>query len=293
MPDAYTHVRTAKKALMKSDIPIFDLEAFGAGANGPDPFFFYKVWQKDPKPDMYSLSTRLHNEKTGEFLLSLIKNAQTPTQRSYVLGFLTHYAVDTLAHPYVAFLTREGGEYDYPKGHPYYESELSSAQHYLDYGTTTVSAEHAIPLPNNAKLYQICDLLETCLLEVYNRSISIGVLMESFHNMRFVKTMLVSNLGVRRKGYSLIEKYVFNQPGYILSMTTPVKTNTKVPDVWQNIYQNNKEYTGGMKAILAQAIKKSITLMKKADEYWRDEIALNDCAQIIGNKSYETGEEIR
>lgn len=293
MPEGYTHVRTAHRGLQKSGVTISNTEAFGAGTNGPDPLFFYKAWVKNPEPNLYALGSKMHKENTGQFLLCLLQNAHTPTQKSYVAGFLTHYATDKLAHPYVAYLTRNGGPYDFARGHHFYESELSSALHYLDYGTTSVAPQHTMPLPDDAKLLQICDLLHACILQVYRENIAIDDLMKSFHHIRLVRSVLRSNNGIRRIGFEAIEKYVLHSPGYIVSLTTPVSTKVKVPDEWFDEFDNNRKHTGGMPKILAKAARDCSKFIQMAEKYWNGEISLDDCGKILGNKSYETGQEIK
>lgn len=43
----------------------------------------------------------MHEEKTGAFLRSLCANVKTRPQVEYALGFLSHYATDTVVHPFV------------------------------------------------------------------------------------------------------------------------------------------------------------------------------------------------
>lgn len=95
-----------------------DEAAFGCGANGPDMLFCYRVWRRAENrgENLPLIGERLHNENTGAFLRSLIENAQTPSQRSYVLGFLAHYATDCTVHPYVVYLCGEGQPYARPAG---------------------------------------------------------------------------------------------------------------------------------------------------------------------------------
>ena len=107
MPEGYTHIRTARAAAKLAGLSIVsDEAAFGCGANGPDMLFCYRVWRRAENrgENLPLIGERLHNENTGAFLQSLIENAQTPSQRSYVLGFLAHYATDCTVHPYVVYL---------------------------------------------------------------------------------------------------------------------------------------------------------------------------------------------
>ena len=49
MPEAYTHIRTARRTLAQSGAPAPDTAAYEMGANGPDPLFAYHVLQSAKK----------------------------------------------------------------------------------------------------------------------------------------------------------------------------------------------------------------------------------------------------
>lgn len=292
MPEGYTHVRTGQRALIRSGLSVSNKFAFGAGANGPDPLFFYKAWNKEKNKELADLAHMMHEEKTGAFLLGLAKQADTPTKKSYVMGFYTHYAVDKAAHPYVDFLTQKGGVYDIPKGHHYYESELGSALHYLDYRDTLIPANHVLPLPDTAKLRQIGELLQGCIKEVYGKKYEVDMLIDCFKHMRLVKNVLQSRTGFLKKGFGVLEKAVLHNEGFLLSITTPVHTKLVPPDKWIDKFDNNKPHTGGMKQILYRSELESAKLLKALISFWEKTITGEELQQKVGNKSYTTGQEI-
>ena len=101
MPEAYTHIRIARAALAQSGEHAPSTAAYEMGANGPDPLFAYRVLSaKRPWP-LPELGGRMHDEQCGRFLRTMIFAVSTPAQRSYALGFLAHYAADSVMHPYV------------------------------------------------------------------------------------------------------------------------------------------------------------------------------------------------
>ena len=73
MPEGYTHVRTAQKAAHAIHYKLQCPAAFAAGANGPDSFFCYEVWKKGQNRtyNLPLLGNRMHEDKTGAFLLAL------------------------------------------------------------------------------------------------------------------------------------------------------------------------------------------------------------------------------
>lgn len=69
------------------------------GQQGPDFFYFYK-----PITTIGStIGTKIHNSSCEEFLLKNEDILQNPTeeQLAYLYGFLCHFALDIMVHPYV------------------------------------------------------------------------------------------------------------------------------------------------------------------------------------------------
>ena len=175
MPEGYTHVRTAHKAAEAIHYKIQCPVAFAAGANGPDSFFCYEVWKKRAKRhyDLPGLGNRMHEEKTGAFLRSLCANVKTRPQVEYALGFLSHYAADTVVHPFIYAMCKPGCPYAGKGGHGYLEIALDSTLHAEDTGSSLVPVEDVSPLPTGAELADITALLHTCLLETYGEDIPV------------------------------------------------------------------------------------------------------------------------
>lgn len=288
MPEGYTHVTTGEKALLKSGAFIFDRAAFCAGAQGPDPFFFYSIWQREIYPDIRALGSVMHNEKTGAFLCSLVKNAGTPTLKSYALGFLTHYATDKNAHPYVnALTTHEEAPYNIPQGHGFYEIALDSELHFLEYGTRLVPLSHSTPLPKKAELYDISLLLHIAIKEAYDEDISIYDIYKSFFDIRLVRAALRSRFGLMKRVYRMVEDKVLKNEGYILSHLTPSEPLKKLPPSWKNDFTGELT-VGGIEECLKKAIAQGAEFIKAADDYWKKHITINDFLDIIKSRSYET-----
>ena len=102
MPASYVHQWLATRAWRQlgQDAPPAPLLA---GAEGPDPFFYYRLLVPAANRPISALGGRLHSERTADFLMALLARAggADDDARAYALGFLTHYAADTTVHPYV------------------------------------------------------------------------------------------------------------------------------------------------------------------------------------------------
>ena len=169
MPEGYTHVRIARRAAKGVHYHIQYPAAFAAGANGPDSLFCFEIWKSAAKRryDLPGLGTRMHDVNTGAFLRSLVTRVSTRPQVEYVLGFLSHYAADTVMHPYVYAMCQPGMPYGGPGGHGYFEIALDSTLHAEDTGVSLVPAEDTSPLMKGEELADVTSLLAHCLSDAY------------------------------------------------------------------------------------------------------------------------------
>ena len=84
----------------------FDFKTAGIGTQGPDIFFFHRlippftIWKT-----LAGLSGKLHHAKAGElfeaFAEYLTFSPNKAIAKSYIYGFILHYALDRNCHPYV------------------------------------------------------------------------------------------------------------------------------------------------------------------------------------------------
>ena len=184
MPEAYTHLRCARAGAKLAQYRPQNPIAFAAGAHGPDMLFCYRCWRSGPGrgQDLPALGSRLHRESTGAFLCCLLDEARTPAQRSYAMGFLTHYATDCTLHPYVAMVSGRHGLYSKKGGHAYFEIGLDSWLHRKDTGDGAVPVRDSCPRLVGAALAEVGALLQTALRQVYGLEVSREALADTFHH---------------------------------------------------------------------------------------------------------------
>lgn len=105
MPAYLTHKEAGDRVLEAVQVP--HRAAFFLGCQGPDMLFFhnYQPWRRDRT--MFALGVLMHNGDTRALLEHMIgfargyKGTDRDELVSYAAGFLTHYAVDKNAHPFV------------------------------------------------------------------------------------------------------------------------------------------------------------------------------------------------
>ncbi len=116
MPSSITHeliANAAKEKLPQRLQEEIDLapDYFYLGAQGPDPFFFYKPMCKKE----YNLGKTLHRRQLYTWFCALLDGLKTREGeelnkcRAYALGFCTHLEADVAFHPFVYAYLEETG----------------------------------------------------------------------------------------------------------------------------------------------------------------------------------------
>ena len=108
--------------------------AFALGLQGPDLFFYYLPSYLFHR---YNLGAIAHDQKTGEFFSYLLESRlqfsgdshKLAIADAYITGFLGHYTLDCIAHPYIYAFTgytpkNPPKQVDYFGQHAYFETEL-------------------------------------------------------------------------------------------------------------------------------------------------------------------------
>ena len=108
MPAAVSHYLLAERvyAVLLEYQPQLDIDrtALLWGACGPDIFFLHRAMPYQKGRSLKDYGTKIHNmnaDKIINYFISYARNYQSDTAMSYALGFITHYAFDSTAHPFI------------------------------------------------------------------------------------------------------------------------------------------------------------------------------------------------
>ena len=103
MPDVAVHAAFGREVLASLPEEVREYlipEPYTFALFGPDVWFMYKPWHRRE-----GRGRRMHTGKPGLFLTTLLCRAESsasPVEMfSYLSGFLCHYALDSIAHPYI------------------------------------------------------------------------------------------------------------------------------------------------------------------------------------------------
>ncbi|MDD4850073.1 MAG: zinc dependent phospholipase C family protein [Gemmiger sp.] len=289
MPEGYTHLRTARRAAEALHITIEYPAAFAAGANGPDALFCYEIWKpaKKRRYDLPALGNRMHEEKTGLFLQNLAAGVTTRAQLEYTLGFFSHYAADTVLHPYVLAICQKGMPYGGAGGHGYFEIALDSTLHAADTGISQVPVADSSPPLSGAALAEVTTLLKGAIAATYGVDLPVECLADAFYHITLLRGWFTSRTGVRRAVYWLIEPLMGGR-GKITGHVSPRRLKTNLPDTWQHP-GTHQQAKGSAFALLQEAQKRSEVYMAALLGCRLGKLTPAQMAALLGSKSYTLG----
>lgn len=290
MPDSYAHKYNAQSALKIANYKPRNYQTFILGCNGPDVFYYYRKYDPFRKQNMAELSNLLHNHRTGLFLQNMFRFAQTNAQKDFCLGWLCHYALDSVMHPYINYVTTA---YSHPfnieHGHSFFESSMDSMISKQETGFPAANPDEYLPEVPKMYIDQIITLVKQAVdatypEEQYERS----DYMQAYNDFRRIKYALYAR-GTFSRFYARCIEIALRLPkDYIISRIQPCYMEINDIDVWRN---------NPMGFFCTSTISE---LFERANQLSADHISIGlkffdgvynaaDLLEDIGNKSYATG----
>lgn len=284
MPDAYLHHRTALRAARLADYTPACPAAFLAGANGPDPLFAYGVFAGKPAAGS-TPGHQMHSKQTLALLTALLAGAHTPAQCSFAAGFLTHAALDTALHPYIAFLAQtQGSPYAAPGGHCRFEAALDTVYYRYDTGRRFGAAPPDLLCPRLLpdELADICALLRDALKSVYGLDAEVVELSDCCHRFRLAHWFFYSPLGGKKLTAKLAD-LVMRTPGNVSGHMQPRALAKSLP-----VFQAENGPVTCAGDLLPHAEQTAADLISAAKSVFRGELSPGDAAAKLGNVDWMT-----
>ncbi|MBQ7487256.1 MAG: zinc dependent phospholipase C family protein [Clostridia bacterium] len=293
MPASYVHQSVALASLRQLgrslDKPM--LAACLAGSEGPDALFygFYRG-----KPGLATTAgIRMHRERTDTFLCTLMAQARSDLERAYCMGFLTHYAADTIFHPYVyGHSLREDGSYSsnlhgivehayeivryrrdgYPQGIP---EQLAGLRMLSEEQRKACAHLCASAI---CRVYPDIQIDEATLLNVWNAGVHIAA-------------FLHSGKGIKYRFFGRLP----------LGLDMAVHAHMIPPDIpredlwndahlpWASIFEPDRIRTESMDDLYLAATDRAAELIQAAAGVWNNTLSMPDFAASLGGLSYNSG----
>ncbi len=279
---------------------------YNVGAQGPDVFFYYL-------PSLYRSSMRdlgntLHKTKVGSFFAALITLAEELDNEekreavlAYLAGYLTHYTLDTHAHPYIyyksGFKTAEskGLRLRHSVNHRQFETNLDVLMLQLVTGQKPSEKKISELVQVRFKEAQIvANILSAALHRTYGVTLNNRQVYNAFYSMYALNRILQSPKGRRKYILTFMEDVTLKE--HVLSSLIHEDLiqdgidylNLKKND-WHYPWEKGTAHTHGFTDMFQNAVKDGVAMINGLYNYFNSQITKEELLKLIGNRSFATG----
>lgn len=296
MPDAVTHCFLAEAAKNACDISYLNnhFDLMQIGSQGPDPFFYYHFLPWMPNNGANKIASRLHTESTKPFLELIISLADDDESKAWVSGFLTHFALDTVAHPYVFHRTGLFNK----------ETQANRGYHLmLERAIDNIYIEQRGNYPNIYNIKQrhfsrkeipqrIVDILNQAGATLYDQPNMGDMYRQGYTDFRNAfRSLNFDPIGFKKMIFKIVDTFTKGEILYSsLSTYNYVNAGIDYLNLQQNTWYHpstNEASNLTFNELFDQAAVKATTLIQLANQYFTSKDAT--LFSGIANQSYDTG----
>ncbi|MBQ3488023.1 MAG: zinc dependent phospholipase C family protein [Clostridia bacterium] len=206
MPSNYAHYRFAQRVIDLLDERVWKEPAlYYAGCHGADPMFYYNVYAQNPIRKIADEHHRICGKELFTRECGRLRDGCTDAQLAFLMGFLTHYCLDSTCHPYVNGLARQG-----VCGHAALETEFDRFLMVRD----GIHAPHTVDLSEHVALTEE----ECAVAAAFFPPLTRGEYVTSLQKMHKANGLITGSRGVPR---SWVRKFLERKaPGALDQMMT-------------------------------------------------------------------------
>lgn len=308
MPNVLTHGLMALKAkehvsashIQRAISTYRDVYLFGS--NGPDFLFYYNVWPwlDQQEADRVSGHGRImHKEKINEFVDTMIAIVKKQTDKqvkeimiSFIAGYLCHWALDSVAHPFVFYRsgnTKGKQKYD----HYRYESMIDSKM------VIEVYQEKLCKYPTRNFLSMdkksekvVAFLVSHAHQRVYDSTLSSKECLSSMRRAKEILPLFFDPYTLKHGALRLLEKLVYDGDRIITSHMIIGKLNQTYDelninrDVWYNPTYPNNPHDETFLELFERSIGRAKVALCAFENILDDE--LDTMSNVLLNRSFDT-----
>lgn len=276
---------------------------YALGQQGPDMLFYY------PKLRGGNVGSLMHKESTAEFFNGMLhyieKHSGNTREREillvYVAGFLGHYVLDRIFHPYVySYALRHNSILKQNSRHFRLETEVDA---YLLKATKRIepcffkSSKTLALSPEEQRA--VIGLLQYATMSVYGVMLTKRRLKITLFNMRIIHAFLRDKRGTKKRMLFSLECRILGCP--LISNLIPARAEPKdkndllnlMRKKWYNPYETDIFSNKSVPDMLRDARYEYIDVLQELDEVFAKLFEnKNEFIAYIGNYSYHTGKSI-
>ena len=278
--------------------------SYKLGLLGPDIFFYYATEVVAARKNIGSL---MHTTKTDAFLKNMITYIDLHNGRardigiSYLCGFLSHYVVDCICHPYVYWMTDYlHKEINYLEKHFRFESDMDITLLSMYKKTTPYEfMKNSTFYLDEVETAVVCDMLYFAIRSTYHdsRITRPGIQMAIYSLYKEQKLIRIASEKTNR-AIAKIAKVFGNQRYLAPFIPSPKEVRYEDPlnlkhKKWYNPWDVTKSSTDSVPEMLGKADRRFSLMMFLLDNYLSPDMnkvaAYKTLMAFIGCKSYHSG----
>lgn len=310
MPSLITHYLCGDRWLKKLDnsnmksILLEHRNVFNIGTQGPDIFFYYRIWPWSKTNGIDKIASKFHNSEVSQVFIeaiNYIKEAKCHKElmTSYILGYASHLALDSITHPYIYYMTGFDGAEGFKQKYSCYHSRFEKAidilmlEKELQLNHLELSIKDLISIkPFEANIlgaFYESILLNTFQLQLPPKAVSIAI-----SDMLKVYSLLKDKQGYKMSLFKWLEKKL-KHTNYVSSNIYPHRLINSLDYLnlegksWHPPWDNTIVRKESFIELFDRAVSETDTLCRNVYQCLEGEKSIEDVIQIIGNRSYLTG----
>lgn len=313
MPDIWTHILCGNKSIATVDNEelyseiINRLNIFKLGTQGPDIFYYYRFWSGLNTKGEKILGHLMHTNKTGEFLINCLKYLKAQSDRdnyfellAYVMGFISHYSLDSIAHPYIycyALSKCSENSSNYMAGSCHKKLEVVIDNIYIKENSElrlggmqpyeAIDVGFCVPVSVN-------DCLRTQIKKIYNFEIKSNIINNAYRDMKLGLKLLHDPNNIKLRTIRFIEKILGTPEKYSCAFYPVIVDNSfdymnVSHNEWNNPYKRQESCRESFNDLLNKAILESSSKILASIGFLNGEVSEYELKSFFPNISYLTG----
>lgn len=283
-------------------------EQFKTFAQGPDVFFFYKLFNFKAKK-VRDLGRYMHRQQTGDFFVNLITTIKekelvnNPEVIAFLYGFIAHFVLDMTIHPFVIY--KSGIFKKNQKGTHKYFGKHELIELYID---CYLIKNRGKIKPSNFKSHLFCFksidisptlevLIDEVFAKVFNYQKIGAIYKSSLRCMKsFYKYFRNDKTGIKKIIYGLLEVFPFNVKLKAISYNVKLDNDdyylNLTKDPWVLSLTTDDIYNYSLIELYSIALSRAIELINTVNEILEGTTDNSVLNVLFPNLSYLTGRNL-
>lgn len=249
-------------------------QVFNLGTQGPDIFFYYRVWPWTNNHGVRDIGDTMHEKNVTLFFkeaLNYMVNANEnikPMLTAYICGYGCHYSLDSNTHPYIFYRTGEDSAF-----HRHFETSIDfiMLQRLQNKKPIEIKPHNLIKIKDDEAL-AIGKMYSYILNKVFDINIEESQIVTAIRDMSSVQRALTDKTGIKKK--------LFKKAPFISNMIYPLNINDDID------YLGNSSFIEMFQKSVNESEEICINLYNDSLR----ETPLLESQDYVGNRSFTTGE---